>query len=387
MHIGVVAHDGGDPRLPISPTSVGQLLGLGASISIQSGIGQHCQWSDADWSAAGAQVESDRSAILAGADMLVSVRPPSIEDLRQLRPGSITISFLDPFNQRDLIEAAASAQVSCLSLEMVPRSTIAQKMDALSSQHSLAGYYMVLLAAERLDRILPMMTTPSGTLQPARVFIIGAGVAGLQAIATAKRLGARVTAFDTRPEVAEQVESLGGRFLNIDLGRTGSTEQGYATALSEEQLAAQQAGMTKACAESDIVITTAQLFGRPAPQVISQDMVSAMRPGSIIIDYAVSSGGNVAGSRADEEVVVDGVRIIGLSNYPGQVAHSATLMLANNIAHMIRHGWDEETKTFSLTKDEETLSSCLITHAGEVVNPTIRGHYGLPTQKPEESIA
>lgn len=387
MHIGVVDHSGGDPRLPVSPASVQQLVALGASLTIQSGLGQSCHWSDADWTAAGAQVEIDRKEILSNCDLLLSVQPPCAADLQALRSGAITISFLDPFNQRDLIDSAATAGVSTLSLEMMPRSTIAQKMDALSSQHSLAGYYMVLLAAERLDRILPMMTTPSGTLQPARVFIIGAGVAGLQAIATAKRLGARVTAFDTRPEVAEQVESLGGRFLRIDLGQTGSTDQGYAQALSAEQLAAQQAGMAKACAESDIVITTAQLFGRPAPQVINEDMLRGMRPGSIVIDYAVGSGGNVAGSQVDQEVVVHGVRIIGMGNYPGQVAHSATLMLANNIAHMIRHCWDSDNKTIGMSSDDDIISSCLITQAGEVVNPTIRRHYGLTINQPEEVLA
>jgi H+-translocating NAD(P) transhydrogenase subunit alpha len=267
--------------------------------------------------------------------------------------------------------------VTLVSMEMVPRTTLAQKMDALSSQHSLAGYYMVLLAAERLGKALPMMMTPAGTIQPARVFVIGAGVAGLQAIATAKRLGARVEAFDTRAVVKEQVESLGARFVMIDLGKTGQTAQGYANELTAEQKEKQRQGQLKACAAADIVITTAQLFGRKAPVVVDRETLKAMRPGAVVIDYAVESGGNVAGSVPGEEVVVEGVRVIGLRNYPGHVAADASRMYAANCASMLEHFWDKAAKNLKPLRADEIGAGCLIAEGGEIVNAAIRKHYGL----------
>jgi NAD(P) transhydrogenase subunit alpha len=257
-------------------------------------------------------------------------------------------------------------------MEMIPRSTIAQKMDALSSQANLAGYVTVILAAERLNKILPMMMTPSGTITPSRVFVIGAGVAGLQAIATAKRLGARVEAFDTRPVVEEQVQSLGAKFIKIDLGETGQTKDGYAKALTPEQIEKQRQGMAKVCANSDIVITTAQLFGRKAPVIITKDMVAQMKPGSVIVDMAVESGGNVEGSKIDEEVKVNGVLIIGLGNLPGRVAVHASQMYSSNLTNLIESYWDGEKKTFNLNLEDETIQGCLITHHGEIVNAAIK---------------
>ncbi|TVR45636.1 MAG: NAD(P) transhydrogenase subunit alpha [Planctomycetota bacterium] len=392
MRIGIPAErDPHETRAAASPASVKKLVGLGATVVVEAGLGSRCQWSDAEFSEAGASLSSDRQEILSNSDLLLQVRPPAASDLAAMARGTICISYLDPFNSSELVEQAAAAGVSAISLEMIPRTTLAQKMDALSSQHSLAGYYMVILAAERLAKILPMMTTPAGTIQPSRVFVIGAGVAGLQAIATAKRLGARVDAFDTRPEVEEQVKSLGGRFVKIDLGETGSTNQGYATQLSEDQLAKQREGMRQQCAVSDIVITTAQLFGRKAPVVITKEMLSSMRPGSVVVDYAVESGGNVEGSRPGEEVDIDGVKVIGLRNYPGQVAQSASQMLANNFANMIQHFWDKESKAMALRREDEILAGCLVTHGGEIVNPVIRKHYGLPelaaAAKPEGASA
>ena len=285
------------------------------------------------------------------------------------------VSYLDPFNERGLVEALRDRQVSAVSMEMIPRTSRAQKMDALSSQASLAGYVMVIQAANRLNRILPMMMTPSGTIKPARVFVIGAGVAGLQAIATAKRLGARVTAFDTRAVVAEQVESLGASFLNIELGETGQTEDGYARQLTPEQLAMQQQGQAEEIARSDIVITTAQLFGRKPPLLVTADTVRGMQPGSVIVDMAAESGGNVEGSVAGEVVERDGVTIIGSGNWSGQVCRDASNMYSNNLFNLVDEYWDAERQQFTLDLEDEILVGCLITHAGAIVNATIKQQY------------
>jgi NAD(P) transhydrogenase subunit alpha len=260
-------------------------------------------------------------------------------------------------------------------MEMIPRTTRSQKMDALSSQANLAGYVMVMMAANQLNRILPMMMTPAGTIKPAKVFIIGAGVAGLQAIATAKRLGAKVTAFDTRAVVAEQVESLGGKFLKIDLGATGQTKDGYAQELTPEQLQKQKEGQAKEIAESDIVITTAQVFGRKAPVLISRDMVERMRPGSVIVDMAAETGGNVEGSLPGQNIDINGVSVIGLGNWPNNVCRDASDMYSNNLFNLIIDYWDEEQKELKLDFEDDIIQGCVITHQGDVVNETIRNHY------------
>ena len=255
---------------------------------------------------------------------------------------------------------------------MIPRSTRSQKMDALSSQANLAGYVAVMLAATRLPRIFPMMMTPAGTLKPAKVFIIGAGVAGLQAIATAKRLGAKVTAFDTRPVVAEQVQSLGGKFLEIDLGDTGQTKDGYAQELTPEQVEIQRQAQKDVIADSDVVITTAQVFGRKPPVLVTADMVAGMAPGSVIVDMAAETGGNVEGSVPNEVVNVGGVTIVGTGNLANEVARDATTMYANNLYNLVEDSWDKEAKEFVLDLENDILPGCVITHGGAVVHPTIK---------------
>ncbi len=265
----------GETRCALIPLSVDRLVKGGAQVTVESGLGTSIGVSDAEYQKAGARIDS-RSNILKNADMVLRLRKPPIEEVAQLKKGCIHISFLDPFNEKILVEELAKNNISTISMEMIPRTTRAQKMDALSSQANLAGYVMVILAAERLPKIFPLLMTPAGTIQPARVFIIGAGVAGLQAIATAKRLGARVEAFDTRPVVKEQVQSLGAKFVEIDLGETGQTAQGYAKAITPEQLQKQRDGMARVCAQSDIVITTAQLFGRKAPVLLTKDMIAQM---------------------------------------------------------------------------------------------------------------
>jgi len=366
----------GEVRVALIPDHVAKLVKAGADVAIESGLGQTLRIGDEKYTEAGASVVADRNQLFQNADVVLRIRKPLAEEVAHMKPGCIYISLLDPFNERELIDMFVTKNISAISMEMIPRITRAQKMDVLSSQANLAGYVAVILAAERLDKILPMMMTPAGTISPARVFIIGVGVAGLQAIATAKRLGARVEAFDTRPVVEEQVKSLGARFVKIDLGETGQTKDGYAKALTEEQLQRQRDAMAKVCAASDVVITTAQLFGRKAPLIVTADMIAAMQPGSVIVDLAVESGGNVAGSSPGKETLQNGVCIIGLTNLPGRVAVHASQMFSANLFSFIDEFWSSIEKRFVLNFEDEILKGCVITHGGEIVNAQIAGHYG-----------
>jgi H+-translocating NAD(P) transhydrogenase subunit alpha len=367
----------GERRASVVPETAKKLVALGAEVAVETGLGASIHRSDTEYKNAGASVVDDRSVALAEADVVLRLQKPPIKEAAPLREGAIHISFLDPFNERDLIEQFAAAKVSAISMEMIPRTSIAQKMDALSSQRSLGGYLAVILAAEELDRIFPMMITPAGTIQPTRVFVIGVGVAGLQAIATAKRLGARVEAFDTRPAVEEQVRSLGARFVKVDLGETGQTEQGYATALTEEQLAAQREVMAKHCAISDVVITTAQVFGQKAPVIVTTQMVRGMRPGSVVVDLAVEAGGNVECAELEKVVEVSGVRVFGYANMPSRAATPASEMYSNNLGNFVEHLWNKERNAIAIDAGDELLRGCLITHGGKVVNETIKAHYHL----------
>jgi NAD(P) transhydrogenase subunit alpha len=347
----------------------------GADVLIESGLGQTLRIGDDAYTQAGAAVVADHKEIIRNADAILRIRKPATEEIELMKPDCIYISLLDPFNEREIIKMFTAKGVTAVSMEMIPRITRAQKMDVLSSQANLAGYVAVILAAERIDKIFPMMMTPAGTISPARVFVIGVGVAGLQAIATAKRLGARVEAFDTRPVVEEQVKSLGARFVKIDLGETGQTKDGYAKALTEEQLQKQREGMAKVCAASDVVITTAQLFGRKSPLIVTENMVGGMQKGSVIVDLAVEGGGNVAGSQVDREVDLDGVLIIGLGNLPGRVAVHASQMFSSNLYNLVEEFWNAEEKKFDLDFKDEIIQGCIITHQGEVVNEMILNHY------------
>ena len=361
-----------EKRVALIPDAVKKLVRAGFDVVIESGAGVKAGFADAEYTEAGATLSSDRHALLSGADILLRVNKPSLDDIKQVKRGALHISYLDPYNEAELVDAMAGQGVSAISMEMIPRTTRAQKMDALSSQASLAGYSMVLLAANKLGRILPMMMTPAGTLKPARVFVIGAGVAGLQAIATAKRLGAKVDAFDTRPVVAEQVRSLGAKFVEIDLGEMGQTEGGYAKELTPEQLELQRLGMKDVISQSDIVITTAQVFGRPAPRIVTKDMVEAIKPGGVIVDMAVGTGGNVEGSVPDETVVINGVSIIGVANLPSETAQDASQMYSSNLFNLVTEYWNAETKTFDLNLEDDILKGCVITRDGEIVNTAIK---------------
>ena len=362
----------GELRAPLVPASVKKLVKLGLEVAVEASMGEAAGFADEAYVEAGARIEADRAALLGAADLVLRIRKPSDEDVALLKAGAMHASLLDPFNERGLIDKLAAKGVTAISMEMVPRSTRAQKMDVLSSQANLAGYVTVMLAARQINKIFPMMMTPAGTISPARVFIIGAGVAGLQAIATAKRLGARVDAFDTRPVVAEQVQSLGAKFLEIDLGDTGQTDQGYAQELTPEQLEKQREGMKAAIAQADVVITTAQVFGRPAPRIVGADMVAGMRPGSVIVDMAVETGGNVEGSKVGEVVDVNGVKIMGLGNLPSEVAQNASEMFSANLFNLVDEFWDGEAKSFGLDLEDDILKSCVITHDGAIVNETIK---------------
>ena len=357
-------------RIALTPNATQKLTRLGAAVQVPEGYGADLGFADDAYEAAGAELTA--SPTLAGADIVIGIDKPENEVVEGLESGQVWAGFLDPFRSPDLIKTLAAKGVSALCMELVPRSTYAQKMDALSSQASLAGYAAVIKAAERIAKSFPMMSTPAGTIPPARVFIIGAGVAGLQAIATAKRLGARVEAFDTRPVVEEQVQSLGAKFVKIDVGETGQTEQGYAKALTEEQLERQKQGMAKVIAGSDVVVTTAQVFGRDAPRIVSRDMVEAMRAGSVVVDLAASTGGNVEGTVADKEVRVGGATLIGMSNFPGEVALDASQMYANNVANLLEHAWDKETGALALDTDDAIVRGVLLTHKGEIRDDRIR---------------
>jgi len=345
---------------------------LGAEVLIESGAGKSIGVNDTDYTDAGGIVTKDRFDALSNADIICRLNAPPIKEISPLKKGCIHISFLDPFKEKKLVDAFIKASVTAISMELVPRITRAQKMDALSSQASLGGYSAVIEAARRLAKVFPMMMTPAGTISPSKVFIVGVGVAGLQAIATAKRLGARVEAFDTRPVVEEQVLSLGAKFIKIDIGEAEQTQQGYAKELTTEQLELQRQGMIKACSNSDVIITTAQVFGRPAPLIITQDMIAVMKPGSVIIDMAVSTGGNVEGSVSGETVISNGVQIVGMNNLPAQVAENASQVYANNIYNMIDEYWDQENTVVNIDLKDEILSGCIVTYAGELVNTFVK---------------
>jgi NAD(P) transhydrogenase subunit alpha len=365
-----------EPRIPVIPADVKKLVALGIDVAVEAGLGQTIGVTDAEFEEAGATIVADRAALLADADVTLRLNPPPAHEVDLLKPGSVYAGHLDPFFNQELVERFVQRKVTTLCMELVPRTTLAQKMDALSSQASLGGYAAVVLAADRLAKGLPMMMTPAGTLSPSRVFIVGAGVAGLQAIATAKRMGARVDAFDTRPVVEEQVKSLGGKFVKIDIGDTGQTEGGYAKQLTPEQIEMQRKGMAKVCAQSDVIISTAKVFGRKPPLIITEEMVAGMKPGSVIIDMAASEqGGNVAGSRLNEEVVVNGVLIIGYDNLPGRVAANASQMYSANLFNLISHFWDAEAKELKLDPEEEIAAGATVARDGSLVNEMLQKAY------------
>ena len=377
----------GEKRCSLLPVNVKAYKLLGADVLIESGLGQHIHVTDEEYIEAGASVSSTRDELLAQGDIVLSLHKLSEDDVAHVKQDALVVSYLDPFNEPNFVDTLCSKGLTSISMEMIPRISRCQKMDALSSQASLAGYVMVMQAVNTLANVLPMMMTPAGTLKPAKVFIIGAGVAGLQAIATAKRLGASVTAFDTRTVVAEQVRSLGAKFLDIDLGETGETGQGYAQALTPEQMQIQQREQAKCIADSDIVITTAQLFGRKPPLLIKQDTIASMRPGSVIVDMAAETGGNVEGSVSGETVTIHGVNVIGTGAWANGVAKHATQMYASNLYNLISEFWSKDDNRFALDIEDEVQSGCIITYQGKVVNKMISDFYAAQKQTTNDGVA
>jgi proton-translocating NAD(P)+ transhydrogenase subunit alpha len=356
-----------ETRVAATPETVKRLIKSGFEVTIEAGAGKRASFSDVDYGTAGAAIATDRSETLGHADLVLVVNPLPPEDLRHLREGAVLAGFLAPYDDPASVTRLAEAKVSSLAMELVPRISRAQSMDALSSQASIAGYKAVLLAATRLGRYFPLLMTAAGTIKPSRVVIMGAGVAGLQAIATAKRLGAVVEVSDIRPAVKEQVESLGGKFIDLPMEESGEGKGGYAKEMTPEFLARQREIVKKHLAAADVAITTALIPGRPAPKLILKDMVEAMGPGSVIVDLAVAQGGNCELSKKDEEVVHNGVLILGPSNLPAShMAKDASTLYARNLEALVTLLLDDGAINVNL--EDEVIAGSLLTHEGKVVN-------------------
>lgn len=356
-----------ETRVALIPDDIKKLIPLGFEVKVVCGAGVKSGFSDEDYKAAGAVLVASEEEGYGDSDIIVRIMKP--DSVKGIKKDSLHLSYMDPFNNKELLDEFASEGIQAVSLEMIPRTTLAQKMDVQSSQTSLAGYVAVLNAASRLPKVLPMMVTPAGTINPARVFVIGVGVAGLQAIATAKRLGARVDAFDTRPVVEEQVKSLGASFLKIDLGEMGQTAQGYAKELTPEQIAKQKEAQAKVCEKANIVITTAKVFGRKAPRLLEKNVLDRMMPGSIVVDLACGSGGNVEGSKPFEDVVTEnGVTILNGELLERQVPYDASKMFSGNITAFLTHFYDKEAKELKINLEDEIMKGCLLTSGGQIIH-------------------
>jgi NAD(P) transhydrogenase subunit alpha len=363
------APEAGEPRVAATPETVKKFIAAGASIAVETGAGAGSAIADAEYKAAGATIAKTSKDALKDAAIVLAVRRP--DKLTGFPKGAAVVALMDPHGNEAALAALAKAGLSALSLELIPRITRAQVMDVLSSQANLAGYQAVIEAAENFGRAMPMMMTAAGTVPAARVFVMGAGVAGLQAIATARRLGAVVTATDVRPAAKEQVESLGAKFVAVedDEFRQAETAAGYAKEMSKEYQAKQAELVREHIAKQDIVITTALIPGRPAPRLIDKAMVKSMRDGSVIVDLAVERGGNVEGAKADEVVDAGGVSIVGYQNMAGRIAASASALLARNIFAYVEPMIDTEKKALTIDRDDEIIAATLLTHDGAVVHP------------------
>ncbi len=355
----------GDKRTTLHPESIKPLIDIGIEVIFESGLGKGIDITDEEMANVGAKATS-REDCLRKSDILFSSTPIFEDEINFLKKGSIFLGLLEPFSNKEQFHHFAQNDITAISMEFIPRITRAQKMDVLSSQSNLGGYVAVIESAKNLSSALPMMMTAAGTLRPATVFVIGVGVAGLQAIATAKRLGAKVQAFDTRPVVEEQVRSLGAKFVKIDLGDTGQTEQGYAKELTPEQIKKQKEIQSDVCVKSDIVITTAQIFGKSAPKIIDTHTVKKMKPGSVIFDMAVESGGNVEGSKKDSIQNIDGVKVIGYSNLPSFVANHASYALSNNLINFVLEFYDQDQSSMNLDMEDEIIKTATLVNKGEI---------------------
>jgi len=372
LRIAVLAEtDKAEPRVAATPETVKKFIGLGAEVAIEAGAGAAAGVSDADYAAAGAQLVRDRASALTGADVALRVRRPAAAELAGAKPDIAVVAIMDPFGHEAALAELARAGVVAFAMELMPRITRAQSMDVLSSQANLAGYRAVIDAAAEYGRSFPMMMTAAGTVPAAKVFIMGVGVAGLQAIATARRLGAIVTATDVRPATKEQVESLGAKFLAVENEefQQAQTAGGYAKEMSPEYQKAQAELTASHIAKQDVVITTALIPGRPAPKLVSAEMVRAMRNGSVIVDLAAERGGNCELTRPGETVVENGVRIVGALNLPGRMASTASSLYAKNLLAFVETMISRETKQFVINWDDELVQATALTRDGAVINP------------------
>jgi NAD(P) transhydrogenase subunit alpha len=360
----------GERRVALIPDIVARLVKQGLEIWVESGAGEGSFFTNEAYEAAGAKIISDSATLWGEADILLKVGIPKEHEINQMREGSVLISFLNPLGQPEVIQQLANKKVTAFSMELIPRSSRAQSMDALSSQAGVAGYKAVLIAAAALPKFFPMLTTAAGTIKPAKVFVIGAGVAGLQALATARRLGAVVEAFDIRPAVKEEVQSLGAKFVEVTLEEETVATGGYAKEISETSKQRTQEVIAEHVKTADVVITTAQVPGKKAPLLVTEEMVQQMNPGSVIVDLAAEQGGNCAGTEPGKDVVRHGVTIIGPINLPSSMPIHASQMYAKNIStllqYMVKNG------ELQLNFEDDIIESTCVTHAGEIRNQRVK---------------
>jgi NAD(P) transhydrogenase subunit alpha len=371
MKIGVAKEiEYRERRVALIPDAIAKLSKQGLEIWVESGLGESSFFADSAYEEAGAQVISDKEKLWKEVDVLLKVGSPVEEELALLTPGKVLISFLNPLGQPEMMQKLAEAQVTALSMELIPRTSRAQSMDALSSQAGVAGYKAVLIAAAALPKFFPMLTTAAGTIRPAKVFVIGAGVAGLQAIATARRLGAVVEAFDIRPAVKEEVQSLGAKFVEVQLNEETVAEGGYAREISEDSKRRSQELVAEHVKTADVVITTAQVPGKKAPRLVTKEMVAQMKPGSVVVDLAAEQGGNCEVSEAGKDVVYEGVTVIGPINLPASMAVHASQMYAKNISTLLNYLVKEGE--LNLDFEDDIISGTCVTHAGEIRNQRVK---------------
>ena len=356
-----------ETRVAAIPATVKQYISAGFEVKIESGAGLKSQISDDEFKAAGAEILSDASSVYSSSDMILKVNSPTNDELSMIKDGSSYISFFQTMKETSKVIALQEKKVTAYSMHLIPRTTLAQKMDALSSQTNIAGYKAVLIGASHIDKYMPLLMTAAGTISPAKVLVLGAGVAGLSAIATAKRLGAQVEASDVRPEVKEQVESLGAKFLEVESDSDdGVGEGGYAKETSDEYKKKQAALLAERIADSDIVVTTALIPGRPAPILITDEMVKSMRSGSVVMDLAAENGGNCSLTKPDELVNIDGVLVDGTVNLAGTMSVHASQLYSKNVSAFILHGYDKEKKEFNL--EDEIMTGSMFVHDGQIVD-------------------
>lgn len=361
----------GERRVAASPETVKKLIELGFQVTVQKGAGEASSVPDATFKEAGASIGASAQAVLGKADVVFKIQRPTPQEAKQMKSGALLVCLMAPFEDPASVKACAQQKVTAVALELIPRITRAQSMDVLSSQANLAGYRAVIEAAEQFGKAMPQFMTAAGTIRPAKVFVMGAGVAGLQAIATARRLGGQVTATDVRRAAAEQVESLGAKFVMVETEADMETEGGYAKELSKEDQKRQAELVAEHIKSQDIVVTTALIPGRPAPRLITKKMVQSMKPGSVLVDLAVAAGGNVEGSKPDEIVEVNGVKIVGYANLPSRIAVDASALFAKNLLNFITPLVDKESKKLAVDWEDEIVAASVITKDGEIVNEAV----------------